>query len=327
MRPRNKKLLFVAGIVAGMLLSHLFIFSGVRRKDVAAVAVASDAVASDSAVAIPSAQSAVYQPYIPDSLTFCGELVPLHLVDVYESLDKEMVVNTYRHAATMSYIKRSHRYFPSIERMLRRERLPDDMKYLCVAESGLENVVSPAGATGFWQLMKGTATERGLHINKEVDERYNLDKSTDVAAAYLRQAKRRFGSWTLSAASYNMGIGGLQKAIDTQQVKSYWDLALNTETARYIYRILAYKIILSSPERYGFVIPDSVCYQPMPVDTFKVDTVIPDLVQFAFDNNINYKLLKLYNPWLLGMSLHKTENDDYKILIPKQRRRAKRVRR
>lgn len=190
------------------------------------------------------------------------------------------------------------------------------MKYLCVAESGLANVVSPAGATGFWQFMKTTAGEYNMHVGKGIDERYNHTKSAIAATEYLHKAYKVFKSWTLAAASYNMGMGGLQKDIDYQKVNSYWDLHLNQETARYVYRILALKLIMSNPKLYGFDIDEKHLYKEIKTQEIVVDTTISDLVEFAFKHGTNYKMLKYFNPWLTGKSLINPNKKEYKIVLP-----------
>ncbi len=301
--------MLIIGIGIGVILSNLFIFSD-KPKDNNIES--NDTVITDSIITPYN----VFQPNIPDKMDFCGENVPLEYFDVKEALDFELVINTYRHSSTILYIKRANRYFPIIEKILKENNIPDDFKYLCVAESGLANVVSPSYAAGFWQFMKGTATERGLEVNRVVDERYNLTKSGIAATKYIKEAYNYFGNWTLAAASYNMGMSGLKKDIDFQNVETYWDLKLNDETARYIYRILAYKIIMSNPENYGFNIPVKDRYPILETIEIKVDSTINDLVQFAFDNGTNYKMLKQFNPWLRGKSLINNSQKEYTILIP-----------
>lgn len=299
-------LFLVLGIGLGVVISNLFIFSDTVQT------VNNKPNPLDSIVTPYN----VFQPHIPEKLDFCGENVPLQNFDVKEALDLELVVNTYRHSSTILYIKRANRYFPEIEKILAEKGIPDDMKYLCVAESGLYNAVSPSNAVGFWQFMKGTAKERNLEVNGNIDERYNQTKSAYAAADYLQQAYNYFGSWTLAAASYNMGMGGLKRDMDFQRVDKYWDLLLNQETARYVYRILAYKVIMSNPEHYGFNIPVEDRYQVIQTVEIKVDTAINDLVQFAFDNGTNYKMLKYFNPWLRGTTLINNSNKEYTIRIP-----------
>lgn len=259
------------------------------------------------------------QPYIPDEVTFCGAKVPLENFDVYESLDYELIVNMYRHSATITYLKKAHRYFPEIENVLKQNNIPDDFKYLCVAESGLANVVSPAGATGFWQFMKAAGTQYGLTIDSEVDERYNHHKSVAAACKYFNAAYKTFKDWNLVAASYNMGIGGVQKNLESQKVKSYWDLTLNQETARYVYRIIALKLIMENPSAYGFNLDENDLYDEFETYTITVDTTIDDLTQFALDHKTNLKMLKYFNPWLRGTKLTNKSQKEYQIELPKKR--------
>lgn len=298
----------IAGVGIGILISNLFIFSK-----------SSDTLKVQNDKNINHIKREFIhgsQPYIPDTLSFCGEPVPLEKFDVFEALDLEMLINTYRHSSTILYIKRANRFFPEIEKLLKQHGIPDDMKYLCVAESGLSNAISPSGATGFWQFMKPTAIEYSLKVDKDIDERYNQELSLIAAAAYLKSAYKVFGSWTLAAASYNMGIGGLKKEIEFQRVNSYYDLDLNQETARYIFRILSLKLIMSNPEIYGFYLDEKDLYKPLDVVSIKIDSSINDLVEFAFINGINYKMLKYFNPWLRGKSLPNPNKKEYKIVIP-----------
>ncbi|MDD2635442.1 MAG: lytic transglycosylase domain-containing protein [Bacteroidales bacterium] len=300
--------LLIVGIGIGFVVSSLFIFSN----DIQNEPLIDN---NNDSVIIPYN---VFQPHIPKKLDFCGENVPLQYFDVREALDYELIINTYRHSSTILYIKRANRYFPEIERILKENGIPDDMKYLCVAESGLANVVSPANATGFWQFMRSTAIEKGMEVNRFVDERYHPQISAIAATVYLKEAYQKFGNWTLAAASYNMGMSGLKKNIDHQRSSNYWDLALNSETARYVYRILAYKLILSNPEKYGFNILEKDRYQMLNTVEIKIDSTITDLVQFAYDNGTNYKMLKYFNPWLRGNSLINNTKKEYTILIPEK---------
>ncbi len=260
----------------------------------------------------------IYAVDIPKDLTFAGEKVPTELIDVRESLDREFLVNTYWQSQTLLFLKRKHRYFPLIERILKQNNIPDDFKYLAVAESGLQNVTSPAGAKGVWQFMKGTAREYNLEVTKQVDERYNLEKATQAACEYFKKAYRRYKSWTLVAASYNVGHGGLQQQLDMQQVDNYYDLLLNPETARYVYRIIAIKTILSNPEKFGFHFREKDLYPEIKTDTIQIDTSILDLASFAKELNINYKILKTFNPWLRKTSLENPSNKVYVLNIPKK---------
>ncbi|MFT6796140.1 MAG: membrane-bound lytic murein transglycosylase D, partial [Maribacter sp.] len=189
---------------------------------------------------------------IPEDLNFAGEAVPQQDPEIMERVDREFLVNTYWQSNALLLMKRANKYFPVIEPILAKNGIPDDFKYLAVAESGLTNVVSPAGATGFWQIMQETGREYGLEVNSNVDERYHLEKSTEVACKYLNRWKEKYGSWTLTAAAYNAGPGGINKYMRIQQVDDYYDLLLGQETGRYVFRIMAIKAILSNPEKYGF---------------------------------------------------------------------------
>ncbi len=258
----------------------------------------------------------VYALPTPKSLDFAGEKVPLNLIDVKEKVDRELLVNTYWQSQTMLFLKRSNRWFPVIERILKDEGVPEDFKYLALIESGFEQVVSPAGATGFWQLMKAAASENDLEVSNGIDERYHVEKSTKAACAYLKTAKEKFGNWTLAAASYNMGMAGLQKQLDRQQATNYYDLVLNEETSRYLFRILAAKTILSDPSRFGFTFRESDLYPPLHYSEVEVSETIDDLAVFAFENQINYKALKYLNPWLRDNFLPNSSGKTYSIKIP-----------
>ena len=253
---------------------------------------------------------------LPIELDFANENVPLKLIDVKEKMDRELLVNTYWQSQTLLLLKRSNRYFPVIEKILKEEEVPEDFKFLALMESGLTNVVSPAGATGFWQLMKDAAKERELEVNSIIDERYHLEKSTRAACAYLKEAKEKFGLWTLAAASYNMGMTGLSNQLERQKATNYYDLVLNEETSRYIFRILAAKLILSNPKDYGFIYRDEDLYGPLRFKEFEVDTTINNLADFAFENGINYKTLKYLNPWLRDGYLPNSSGKNYIIQIP-----------
>ena len=216
----------------------------------------------------------VYALPIPKTVDFSGEGVPLNLIDVKEKLDRELLVNTYWQSQTMLFIKRSNRWFPVIEKILAEQGVPEDLKYIALIESGLEQVASPAGATGFWQLMKTAARENGLEISSGIDERYHIEKATVAACQYLKKAKEKFGSWTLAAASYNMGMAGLQKQLNRQKATNYYDLVLNDETSRYVFRILAAKTILSSPSKFGFTYLEEDLYQTLTYTDIVVDHTI-----------------------------------------------------
>lgn len=253
---------------------------------------------------------------LPEQMDFAAEQVPLERPDVRESLDRELLVNTYWHSNTLLTIKRAYRWFPVIEPILKANEIPDDFKYLAVIESSLSNATSPAGAKGFWQFLEETGRSYGLEISNQVDERYDVEKSTHAACHYLKDAFDKYGSWSMAAASYNMGMAGLQRVTDQQYQSAYWDLLLNEETARYVYRILAVKEIFTHADQYGFVLRPAELYEPLRVNSVRIDKSIPDLAAFAKENGLTYKLLKWYNPWLRDGSLKVPAGKTYEVKIP-----------
>jgi membrane-bound lytic murein transglycosylase D len=254
--------------------------------------------------------------YFPTTTDFASETTPLHVVDVRERLDRELLINANLHSTTTLILKRANRAFPVIEPILQKYGIPDDFKYLAVIESGLVNAVSSAGARGIWQFMPETAKEKGMEVNDFVDERYHLEKSTEAACKYLLVAKNKFGSWTMAAASYNGGMNGVNKRIEEQQVSNYYDLALTEETSRYVFRILALKEIMKNPAKYGFNIYPTDLYSPIPTKKIEVDSTITDLASFAKTQGINYKILKIHNPWLRDKKLVNPSKKKYEIEIP-----------
>lgn len=260
----------------------------------------------------------VYALPLPEKMDFAGEEVPLHDPDIRERMDRELLVNTYWQSNGLLLFKRANRYFPEIEPLLKKYGLPDDFKYLAVAESGLEYTSSPVGASGIWHFMKATGLEYGLEINEYVDERYNLEKATMVAANYLKTAKNRFGSWTMAAASYNAGMGGMNKQIGRQQQTDYYDLLLNSETSRYVFRILALKEIMENPKKYGFNFREKDLYPNIPTYKVKVTTPIADFAEWVKPYGINYKILKRHNPWLRDTYLKNASGKEYFIEIPEK---------
>lgn len=253
---------------------------------------------------------------IPEDLNFAGETVPQSDPEILERVDREFLVNTYWQSNALLLMKRANKYFPIIEPILAKNGIPDDFKYLAVAESGLTNVVSPAGATGFWQIMRETGREYGLEVNSNVDERYHLEKSTEVACEYLKKWKERYGSWALTAAAYNAGPGAISKYMGIQQVDTYWDLLLGDETGRYVFRIMAIKEILSNPEKYGFHIDENDMYASVPTFTVEIDKPVNDFADFAKEYEITYKILKRHNPWLREPHLNNSSGKKYAIEIP-----------
>ena len=254
--------------------------------------------------------------YFPTSIDFAGEKAPLQITDVRERLDRELLINANLDATTLLIIKRANRAFPVIESILAKYNVSDDFKYIAVIESGLVNAVSPAGARGVWQFMPQTAKENGMEVNEIVDERYHLEKSTEAACKYLLDAKAKFGSWTLAAASYNGGMTGVNKQIEMQKVTNYYDLLLNDETSRYVFRILALKEIMKSPDKYGFSVNTDELYVNLPSKKIEIDSSINDLASFAKSQGINYKILKIHNPWLRDKKLVNLSRKKYQIEIP-----------
>ncbi|MCX6247935.1 MAG: lytic transglycosylase domain-containing protein [Bacteroidetes bacterium] len=260
----------------------------------------------------------IYVPELPDKIDFAGEKVPLDKFYVRESLDREILANTFMHSSTILMFKRAWRWFPVIEPILKKNNIPDDFKFLALAESNLTNAVSPTGAEGFWQFLKGTAPKFGLEITEEVDERYNVAKATEAACQYFRTAYREYGNWTMVAASFNRGIDGVSKAIENQHIKDYYNLSLVDETARYVYRIVAMKQVYNNPTRYGFYLRQSDFYSPLPTYTITVDSTINDLPAFALKLKINYRILREYNPWLRRYTLTNKSSKKYLLTLPNE---------
>jgi len=248
-------------------------------------------------------------------LVFAGEDVPVQNFDTYESLDREMLVNTYWQSQTLIFIKRANKYFPIIEPILKEQGVPDDFKYLAVAESGLSNTVSPANAVGFWQFLDGTAKDYNLEINDEIDERYHLEKSTKAAAKFLKESYNKLGSWSLAAATYNMGRKNIVTQVERQKSDNYYDLVLGEETGRYVFRIIALKLVMESPKEYGFYVEDDEKYEEIAYKTVVVDSTVANWADFANQNGINYKILKELNPWLRNDKLINKQRKRYEIKI------------
>ncbi len=258
----------------------------------------------------------VYAVPLPDSMDFSGETVPLEFPDVREKLDKELLINMYWQSNTLLKIKRTAKYFPVIEPILQKNGIPDDFKYLALAESGLDHVVSPAGAKGIWQFMPKTARRYGLTVNQDIDERYHLEKSTQAACQYFKDAYKKFGSWTLVAAAYNRGMQGLEKAIADQKENNYYKLYLNPETARYLYRILALKEIISHWEDYGFHIRKEDLYTFPRFTTVSVSAPVESWPEFARHYGISYGQLRYLNPWIRSYSYENKNKDTLILKIP-----------
>lgn len=258
----------------------------------------------------------IYSLSPPEKSTFAGLQVPMDDPEVSERFDRELHSNTYFHSNTILYFKRANRWFPVIEPILEANGIPDDFKYLALVESGLQNVVSPVGASGYWQFMDETAKEYGLEVDDQVDERYHMEKSTEAACKYLNDAYEKYGDWALVAASYNVGRSRIDHELERQKTDNYFDLLLNQETSRYLFRIMAVKQIFAEPESYGFHIRKKDLYPPYNFKTVQVDSSIENLADFSKDHQISYKTLKRFNPWLRQVYLKNTASKDYQIKIP-----------
>ncbi len=255
---------------------------------------------------------------VPRDLHFANEKLPMNDFDVYERMDRELTVNTYWQTQTILIHKRANRWFPIIEPILERNNIPNDFKYIPVIETGFMNLTSPAGAVGFWQFMEITAKELGLEVNEQVDERYHVEKATQAACDYFNKLYKEYGSWTLVAAAYNMGPTALRAQLQRQSANNYYDLVLNQETARYVFRIVAMKQIMENPRDYGYHIRKKDMYQLIPTYTVKVDTSISDFAKFSAHMKVNYKVLKTFNPWLRESYLKNENNKTYYIQLPKE---------
>ena len=256
---------------------------------------------------------------IPENVEFAGEKVSTNRFDVREAIDRELLINTYWQSQTIMMIKKANRFFPLVEPILKKYNVPDDFKYLALAESGFfNNLASPMGAVGIWQFLKESGVKYGLEVDENIDERYNPEKATEAACKYIIDSYKVYKNWTLAAASYNVGIGALTKQMELQKSDDYYSLFLNNETARYIYRIIALKLIVSNPKNFGFYLRKKDLYPPIPTYTIKVDSSIKDLVGFAKKYNINYKLFKEFNMWIRKPSLENSAKKTYYITIPKE---------
>ncbi len=304
-----KNTIKILGLIAVIMVSSLLIFATKSNKEMNAPKISDTDTNTSETYRIRALK-------IPSNLDFAGERVPIEKADIKERIDRELLVNTYWQSNGLLLFKRAHKYFPIIEPILAKNGIPDDFKYLAVIESGLQDVTSPAGAKGFWQIMSSTAKENGLEVNSNVDERYHLEKATQVACDYLNAAKQRFGSWTLAAAAYNAGNAGIDRRLKAQKVDDYYDLLLVSETSRYLPRIVAVKEILSNPNKYGFIFEKEDLYDLEKTKIIKVDTAITDIAAFSKSLDINYKILKTHNSWLRENKLNNKSRKLYEIKIP-----------
>lgn len=305
MNVRSQKLItFVLGMLAGILLVAQFAFKDDDKKT------------AEEKGNIANAATVYKAPKLPTQMTLFGEKVPLERQDIREAFDRELIYNNYNQGHMLYILKLADRYFPQIEATLKANGLPDDFKYLCVAESNLQNLVSKVGASGFWQFMKTTAPGYNLDVNESVDERYHVQKSTEAACKYLKTAYAKFGNWTAAAASYNCGMGGYNGQATFQKTMNYYDLLLPEETNKYIFRILAFKHIMSNAKEMGFELNKNDLYGNYPTKSVKVDKSITNLVQWAADNGTNYKMVKKLNPWIRGRTLVVKPGKTYEVKLP-----------
>ncbi|MDR2359047.1 MAG: lytic transglycosylase domain-containing protein [Prevotellaceae bacterium] len=260
----------------------------------------------------------IAHPLLPEQVDFAGEPLPLQYFDVREALQREMLIITYWHASMLYTLQLSHRFFPIIEPVLKEEGVPDDFKYLCVAESNLQQAVSPSKAVGFWQLLEGTAKDYGLEITAEIDERYHIEKATRAACAYLKKAYSKYGSWTMAAASYNVGNTNLDKQIARQKQTGYYNLLLPEETSRYVFRAVGFKLVMGNPALYGFNLRAEDLYMPLQWSEKKITGAVESWADFAGSYGTNYKIFKYFNPWLRDESLANTAGKTYTVKIPKK---------
>jgi hypothetical protein len=301
-------------IILGLIACGLGIFA-ICNVDIPGRVVAQKLASSQDELK-PLYENLLDPPPIPDKIDFCGENVPLNLYWVREGLDRELINHCYNHSRTLLTLKRSTRFLPVIEKILKEENIPLDLKYLCIAESNLENVASPAKAAGFWQFMESTGKNYGLEINEQVDERYHLEKATRAACKHLQKLKNQFASWALVAAAYNMGENGLAKRLQEQKIDNYWNLYLNEETARYVYRCVAYKLIFENQALYNIRISAQEFYKPVDYKEIIIEKSIEDLRNYCSDNKIIYRQLKELNPWLRSSKLPVPTNKSYTVRVP-----------
>lgn len=307
MKTKNKSIIyFSVGLIAGLFIVFQFAFKENNQK--------TKNKEPGSTEAVPQ----IFVPKLPGQMSFAGEKVPLERWEVREAFDRELIYN-YNAPGHITYLlKLSKRYFPAIEQRLKENGIPDDFKYLCVAEGNLQNLSSKVGATGFWQFMSYTGPGYNLEINDNVDQRFDVMKSTDAACKYLKQAYAKFGNWTAAAASYNCGMGRYNDLSTFQQTKYYYDVQLPEETNKYIFRILTFKLLMGNSKEFGFMVDDNNGYKPIETRSVTVSSTIPNLATWALQNGTNYKMLKLLNPWMRDRSLKVNAGKSYEVSLPKK---------
>jgi membrane-bound lytic murein transglycosylase D len=300
---KYSKLFGIFGFVAGMLFTVLITISYTTTK-------------SATSASFFNLPQQIRSMDLSREFNFAGEAMPMN-EDTRERLDRELSINAYWQSTTLLNIKMAHKYFPTVERILAENGIPDDFKYLAVAESGLRNVSSPASAKGYWQFMKPAATEMGLEISEDVDERLHIDKSTKAACAYIKQLHRRFGTWSNVAGAYNVGPGSFSKTLADQKENSYYDININDETSRYLFRIIAIKEIVKNPNDFGYYVESHEKYEPKELTDIEVTATIPSLADWAHEHGMTYRMLKFYNPWLVSTKLTVAAGKVYYLKVPK----------
>ena len=307
-------------LLGAVLMLSFFLLLGSNGKQLATDSIQQHRIDTIYVVSTPDEDvlQRIYSVPLPEKVTFCGKNVPVNFFYVREALERELITNCYMHGTTLQIIKRASRFFPVIEPILKKNNIPDDMKYLCVAESGLRNVVSPSKAEGFWQFLKETGKEYRLEINDDIDERYHLEKATQAACDYLNKSYQNYKGWELVAAAYNAGNARVNSTVSNQKTENYYDMVFNPETARYVYRIIALKYIMENPIEYGFYVKKSELYPVIPTENLKVDTTVTSLVDFAIEQQIPYIVLKELNPWLRSSTLPNKSGKKYEIVVPKK---------
>jgi hypothetical protein len=314
-----KSLLHVYGLVITFVMT-IFLFASFHSNGDGEVQVepASEKAAQPAAVTSGTLPQVITSVNLSKDYNFAGEVLPRDNFDALERLDRELSVNSYYHSSTLLNLKAAHRYFPVIEPILKAQGMPDDLKYMAVIESNLRNETSPAGAKGIWQFMKSTGEHYGLEINSEVDERLHLEKATVAACQYLKDYYKQFGSWTTAAAAYNMGGPRVKRLLEEQKATDYYELNLGSETSRYVFRIIAVKEIMQDPVAFGFYLGESDLYSPLKFSTVEVDTSIANWGEFAQEQNTTYRMLKVFNPWLIDNNLTNRARKTYEIKIPQK---------
>lgn len=263
--------------------------------------------------------SEVVNPSVPRKAKFADQDIDLDRIDMAERLDRELTAIAYTHGNTLLTIKRANRYFPQIAPILKKNGVPTDLLYLACIESSMNpTAVSGAKAAGLWQFMPSTGKEYGLEINDYVDERFNIEKATEAACRYLKTAYQKYGNWESAAASYNGGMGRISNELSSQKAETAFDLYLTEETSRYMFRLLAMKMIMENPGRYGFSISADQLYQPLDCDIVEVSEPVDDWAAWAIDHGINYMILRNANPWIRAKSLPNASGKTYYVAVPKK---------